>query len=438
MKKSVRIAVAAALAFGAASAHATNGINLIGLSAKSRAMGGTQVGIARGAESALGNPALITSVPGTEISFGGTLFMPSVKTDGGGNASGVPGAGTESSAANRFVVPEIGMATKATDSFYWGVGMWGTSGLGVDYRDAAPVAALGNGSLTGFMVTNMQVMQMGIPLAFKTGGLSLGITPIIEYAALDAQFSTDFDGSGANFTPGSYGNGVSQVLTGGYNLGIGYQVGNLTLGAVYKSEIKLNFKDQMQIARDVLGGCAIPTAPASSATSNPGCSGDMELSQPKEYGVGASYKMGAHTIALDYRQIKWKDSTGWGDFNWDNENVVALGYEFDAGNWALRAGYERGSGPIKDAGVATATGPSINWFNLVGFPATVKTHYTFGGSYQVSKKLTVDAAFTYAPEVKESFSTYLDPGACPGPGCMTTTETKHSQTALTLALDYNF
>ena len=425
MKKSVRIAVAAALAFGAASAHATNGINLIGLSAKSRAMGGTQVGIARGAESALANPALITSVEDTEVSFGGTLFMPNVKTDGFPTVD----SGYTKSDANKFVVPEVGLAMKATDNFYWGIGMWGTSGLGVDYRDAGATSGTGN------MVTNLQVMQMAIPLAFKTGGLSLGITPIVEYAALDAQvgLDTNFDGTG----DGYFGNGVKQLLKTGYNLGIGYQVGGLTLGAVYKSEIKLNFQDQLQAARDLMVIAAGGTCTGGVGS---GCSGDMELSQPKEYGVGASYKMGAHTIALDYRQIKWKDSTGWKDFNWDNQNVIAVGYQYDAGKWAVRAGYEQGSSPVKESS-GSSTSPMINWFNLVGFPAIVERHFTVGGSYAFSKKMAVDVAFTYAPEVKETFATgYFTPPppAPPANFQSDNTTTKHSQTALTVGLDFKF
>jgi long-chain fatty acid transport protein len=52
---------------------------LIGIGAKARGMGGIGIGMSHGAESALANPAMITSVKGTEVSFGGTIFMPDVK-----------------------------------------------------------------------------------------------------------------------------------------------------------------------------------------------------------------------------------------------------------------------------------------------------------------------------------------------------------------------
>ena len=60
--------------------HATNGDNLIAVGTKARGMGGTGIAVSHGAESSLSNPAMITSVEGTEISFGGTLFMPDIST----------------------------------------------------------------------------------------------------------------------------------------------------------------------------------------------------------------------------------------------------------------------------------------------------------------------------------------------------------------------
>jgi len=416
-KRITASAVAAALALPMA-ANATNGTNLIGLTAASRAMGGTDIGISRGAGSSLGNPALITSVEATEVTFGGTLFMPSVKTDGGN-----PSAGDVSSDADTFVVPSMGFATKANDNFYWGIGMYGVSGMGVDYRkDGTWGSATNNASN---MVTNLQVMQMAVPLAYKTKGFSLGVTPLLEYAALDAQTwgDSDFDG-----TPDTYaGNGTEQVLEFGFNLGAAYQAGNLTIGAVYKSEIELNFKDQMQMARDGLaaaGGspaCAPPTA---------GCAGDMVLTQPAEIGLGASYVMGPHTFALDWKQIQYKDSKDWGSFGWDNVDVFALGYQYDGGNWTVRAGYNQGSNPISDqtGSMGSTVGSNVNYFNLVGFPAIIEQHYTVGGSYDVNKQMTLDLAFSYAPEVSQTL---------PGPGGSSVT-TKHSQTALGANLNFAF
>lgn len=407
-KRLAASAVAAALAMPMA-ANATNGTNLIGVTAASRAMGGTDIGISRGAGSALGNPSLITGVEATEITFGGTLFMPNVKTDGGN-----PSAGYLTSDADQFVVPAVGFATKANDNFYWGIGMWGVSGMGVDYRkDDNYMTTTPNDASS--MVTNLQVMQMAVPLAYKTGGLSLGITPLLEYAALDASV---FYGSGS-----VDGAGTSQVLEFGFNLGAAYQTGGWTFGAVYKSEIELNFQDQLQFSRDYM------IAVATGTPLTPGSAGDMVLTQPAEIGIGASYVMGKHTFALDWKQIQYKDSKDWGTFGWDNVDVFALGYQFDGGNWSVRAGYNQGSNPISDQSPGqNGEGYMINYFNLVGFPAIIEQHFTVGGSYDINKQMTLDLALTYAPEVSQTLPS--------SPTANVTT--KHSQTGLTASLNFAF
>ena len=102
MKKTIKLALGAVLVLSATSAFATNGSNLIATGVKARGMGGTSIGVSHGAESDLLNAALITSVEDTEISFGGTIFMPKVS-----NTNDYTGANTESadSAADINVIP---------------------------------------------------------------------------------------------------------------------------------------------------------------------------------------------------------------------------------------------------------------------------------------------------------------------------------------------
>ena len=103
--------------------HATNGDNLIGIGAKSRGMGGAGIGVSHGAESALTNPALITSVNRTEISFGGTLFSPTITTTlNGAPGAPVPPQSAYESDADLNMIPEVSIATKVDDNFYIGVG----------------------------------------------------------------------------------------------------------------------------------------------------------------------------------------------------------------------------------------------------------------------------------------------------------------------------
>jgi len=402
MKRSIKLAVAAAVALSATSAFATNGDNLIGVGAKSRGMGGIGIGMAHGAESALSNPALITSVKGTEISFGGTVFMPNVKTNMG------DGSGFNDSAADLSVIPEVAIAQKVSDNFSWGIGMFGVAGMGTDYRDATGGAANFN------MVTNLQLMQFAVPLAYKSNGFSVGIAPVLQYGSLDINFKNNSGGALPGLASGATSDtkGVAQDFGFGYNLGAAYEMAGLTVGASYKSAISMTYKGQISEAMQDFTGTL----------------GSDDLEQPAEMGVGASYTMGGHTLALDYKKIKWSDAKGYKDFKWEDQNVYMIGYQFAQDNWALRAGYNHATSPIKDQGIA---GSLTNVFNLLGFPAIVENHYTIGGSYAFSKMTSLDLAYAYSPETTEKFGYNLGSGA-------TTIETKHSQDAVTMQLNFNF
>jgi long-chain fatty acid transport protein len=369
MKSNVKII--AAFAVLSTSLYATNGDHLIGIGAKSLGMGGVGIAISHGAESALANPALITAVKNKEISFGGTVFMPDVETNG------------HKSTADLSVIPAISIAAKGTDSFYWGMGMWGTAGMGVDYR--------GIGSNSD-MVTNLQLMQFGVPLAYVDNGLSIGITPILQYGALDMSYT------------GSHTKGVAQDLAFGYDIGAAYAVSDVTVGLVYKSPIKMNYSGQISVAAGDFGLGAL------------GFTDDLE--QPSEMGAGIAYAMGSSVIAFDYKRINWATAAGYKDFGWKDQNVYAIGYQHTQDAWAIRAGYNYAKSPIVESAVA-----NVNMLNLLAFPATVESHYAVGGSYGFSKKTSVDLAYVYAPAATDTI------GA---------TSTKHSQQALSVQLTYDF
>jgi long-chain fatty acid transport protein len=405
MKKTIKLAVVAALALGATSAFATNGSTLIGMGAKARSMAGVGIGMSHGAESALVNPALITDVEGTQISFGGTLFMPDVNF-------GSQGGTASDSDADMNVIPEVSLATKINDNFYVGIGMWGTGGMGVDYRDA--VASSG----TMNMVTNLQLMQFGVPLAYKIDGFSVAVTPILQYGSLDINYAT---GNPANPDNGM---GVAQDLKFGYNLGLAYEMAGFTVGAIYKSRIDMEYKGFSNVIQPFMN-------PGSTYTNN-------ELSTPAEMGLGVSYNMGEHTIALDYKNIKWSDAKGYKDFEWEDQDVYSLGYEYATTGWAVRVGYNYASSPIEQKSITYNSavglnGDTINMFNLLGFPAIVESHYAIGGSYTLNETMSVDVAYTYAPEKSETFKAFN-----PVAGVEYDITTKHSQTSFSAQLNFKF
>lgn len=404
--------------------HATNGDTLIAVGTKARGMGGTGIAVSHGAESTLVNPALITSVENHEISFGGTIFMPDISASMGQ-------APMYDSDANINVIPSVSIANRINENWYIGIGMWGTAGMGVDYRNAH-VDPRDSGNM--HMVTNVQLMQFGIPIAYKNSGFSVAVTPLLQYGALDMNYN--------DFTGNSVGAGVSQDLTFGYSLGATYDFADvgaegLTLGAVYKSKIKMDYSDQLSVA----------TKPFVDFGIFPGVMGNI-LEQPAEFGVGIGYIMGQHSFAFDYKKIQWSDAIGYKDFGWEDQDVYAVGYEYTQDNWALRIGYNHASHPIAEmpsgpqviapGNYAQAGGNALNLMNLLGFPATAENHYTVGGTYEITETLAFDLAYVYAPKTTTTMNTIV--GIDPTTGNMFTgpSTVEHTESSFSLQLTYKF
>jgi long-chain fatty acid transport protein len=150
------------------------------------------------------------------------------------------------------------------------------------------------------MVTALQTMQFGVPIAYTTNGFSVGITPIIQYSSLDINYKMPIA-----FGATDVGAGVAQDLSYGFNLGMAYEISGLTIGAVYKSEIKFDIDDVLNKAIGAMTN--LGQAPAYCQD---------EMATPEKYGIGISYTTSGHTLAIDYRNINWEDAEVYQDFGW--------------------------------------------------------------------------------------------------------------------------
>ena len=425
MKKTIKLAVVAALALGATSAFATNGDHMIGLSAESRALGGTGIAHYMGSANALTNPALLAKMKGKdEFIFAGTIFDADVKASTTAGSAANPGVGvSKTSDEGISVIPAISLAHRINDDLVLGLGMYGTAGMGTDWRGSRGLNnMLGKVDLYN-MRSSLMLMQFAPSLAYGNETFGIGLTAIVQYGAL----SVDYDTSDTNHI----GSGVSD------DFGFGFQVGGyynpietLTIGAVYKSAIDMEYKDQISQAAEAFGYGSNPAA-------LPGKSDHLE--QPAEYGVGVSYDMDAFTMTADVKEIKWSDAKGYKDFGWDDQTVYALGVKYTATSYWAGIGYNYGENPVPNnkstanvtGGFAPNTdGDTMNLFNYAMFPATVESTITIGGGYSFSENLALNAAYTYSPEVSDTVS-----AATVGVGDITT---KHAQQALTLAIKFNF
>jgi long-chain fatty acid transport protein len=371
----MRKAILASALLGAVSlSFATNGDNLIGVSPASRGMGGIGVGMPVGpTDTIFRNPAWMSYYKGFNMSFGGILFFPEVKAKFN--------SASATSKSKMFVVPEVGIVHQINDKLTFGIGAFGVSGMGVDYRN--------NSDLLN-MHTTFQFMRVIPTLAYKVNdAISISGAVHLAYGSLDM---------GATMgTSQNAGGGQSQTYGIGAQLGIAYNMGDFVYaGLTYQSPVSMTYK------RVFDSNCF-----------GSGCDGqfeDLKLTQPQELAFGVGVKpMDNLKVGMDIRWINWKNAKGYKEFQWKDQWVIALGGEFKpTQKLALRAGYNYGKSPIR--GGTKNTGnlnkiPDFNqqfsdfyiaMFNLIGFPAITEHHITLGLGYEFTKNFGIDLAYKHA------------------------------------------
>ncbi|MBF6058191.1 MULTISPECIES: OmpP1/FadL family transporter [Thiomicrorhabdus] len=446
--------LALALSFAAAgvfstNAMATNGTNMIAVGAQSAATGGTGVAGYFGAENVIINPALIGKGDGTEFTFGGTLFAPDVKTKNNTVSSVFQAFGftaddaSGNSKADLFVVPSVSFATRINQTMSFGIGMFGTSGMGVDYRT--------NDGLFNAQ-SQLQIMRFVPTLTFNSRDrkMAVGISPILQYGALDINYRTNDNAIAeaqgnvtADGNETQHGSGMATDLGVGYTIGTYFDLGkNLTFGLAYQSPISMKYNGQLSTAGQGFNLVF----------------GD-ELEQPAEIKAGVSYGTKRFMVNADVKQVQWGEAAGYKDYGWENQMVYALGMKLMGKNSWIGFGYNYGKNPIKEQAAASYTtdykGAATNMFNNTFFPATVEEHFTIGGGFNISKNASLEGAFVYTPKVKTTVDTSavsqafaydgaiaqgMGPGTADGlaSGVKSSSTTEHSQMGLTMQMKYHF
>jgi len=421
--------------------YATNGANLIAMGAKSRGMGGVGIAMPHGAESGLANGALITTMEGTEVAFGGTLFLPIITANLSLKApvppSQMPTQQFIQSSSDTNMIPEVSLATKIKDHWYLGFGVWGVAGMGTDYvagkRTDPQPHNFG-------MRTNLQLLQLGMPMAYTNHGFSFSFTPMIMYGNLKIDYDdTPLEQGGTVFDRPEIP--LSQDVAAGFGFGFSYdfrqfKLDGLRIGANYRSSFLLTYKDQISNAIRPFNQFGLDIAD--------------DLEQPEEFGIGVSYTRSGHSVAFDLKKTLWSKAKGYGDFGWEDGTIYAGGYQYKTEKWAVRVGYNYSKSVVvnlegatlsqtalsPEKAKASAKQASLNVFNILGFPATAEEHYTAGASYKVSKSFSVDIAGVYQVESTVT----VDSGALNNVGVRAPLEAKttHQETSGTVQLVYNF
>ena len=338
----------------AASALATDGVNLIGIGPRQQGTAGAGVAAAQDSTWVVLNPAGLTDVDsGAEASF--QVFAPSRTIESTAN----PTAGKQKD-DSVFYIPSLSAAWQAgaNRQHHLGVGLYGSSGMGVDY-DAPRV-----GFSAGDTRTELAIAKFVAAYARGfSNGFSFGAGPVLVLGRFRTDMETSRTGPPSAASPDDWDEAT----------GIGVSVGanqrlteRLRIGVAYVSEQFMEeYGDYDGLFAD-------------------------SLNLPQQLTAGLAYEIRPGLeVALDYRWIGWGQLDVFGDqFGWKDQHVVKAGATWDATErLTLRTGLSHGNSPIGREDV----------FANALFPAIMETHLTAGASYRFDR-IALHFAYIHALE----------------------------------------
>ena len=409
-------------------AAATNGMNLEAYGAKAGGMGGASFAYENGNSALMNNPATLgLRQEGQNLGLGLTVLMPDVKT-----SMNHPLAGpmTAVSGGDQYLMPSISYIRKS-GQYTYGVGMLAQGGMGTEYGTGSFLSAPPDAAaLAGFPLrSEVGFGRLMFPLAYNVNN-SLTVAGQVDYvwANMDVQMYAQDPTTGAtmghisfsdnnDFTGKASGNGWA------FKLGAHYKFSDtFAVGATYHSKTDISDLEGDGTFTMLDGTTAIPTRFKV-----------VDFQWPETYGIGIAWQASpTWMLAADIKHLGWKDSMkdfrlamdmgmGWNESsmpqNWKDQTVLMLGAQYMVKpGLALRFGINYASNPVPDE--------TLNPL----FPATVKTHYTFGVGWNIGGGHSMAGSIAIAPKVTATNPNMFGPGMA---GTVT-----HSQT--TLRVNYNY
>jgi long-chain fatty acid transport protein len=340
------------------SIHATNGNQMIGVSAISNSMGGAVIASGLDASSSISNPAALDQLEINEIrmDFGLGFLNPPRKVN------------DQESDSNLFMIPNGAVALKVSDKLTFGVASGGVAGTGTDFIDIKPTVA-NNQSI----VTAMQMFKFAPGFSYKLSDrFSFGASFHLNYksvALYNAAAPTTLIlpqkrefGTGATL-------GFLYRFNNNWNLGLSYTT---------KQNIK-DFKWNTSSGKF-----------------------KMDLDEPSILAAGLMYRISnSQLVEVAVKKIGFADvmkgpilykpdgSNQSMPFGWDDQWVYIIGYQQIINpKWSVRGSFNYGKSPIEAADVA----------GNLGSVAVTEKHLSFGVTHSWNKRLMSSISYTKAFE----------------------------------------
>jgi long-chain fatty acid transport protein len=342
------------------------------------------------------NPATISGLESSEISFGITLAMPSSELGStlppgayGPGVPPVPLTGVESSEPGVSPVPNVGYVERREGTpWTFGLGVFGVGGFRTNYSSSTtnpvltppPPAGFGAGRISA----EADMMQI-LPTASYaiTDRFSLGFAPSLTLARLSTEsllFAAPDDANHDGFPSYPSGRGNRVQWGAGFQIGIYYITEqNWHFGAAVKSPQwfePFRFK-----TTDELG--------------NPRTE-RIRVEYPLITTVGAAYSgFERFVFAADARFFDYGNAAGFGEsgfasngamrgLGWSSIFAASTGVQYHVCEpWFLRCGYSYNQNPISqsDIGFNIASPVITQHFGFVGTSLRVSSHTIFSVTY---------------------------------------------------------
>lgn len=348
-------ALGAALGLVANHAAATNGDQMLGLSAVQNGMAGAVIAAPQDAMTVLFNPAGLAELDMKDVRFDLSLglFNPPRRVNG------------IESDSNLYMLPAGAAAFRVNERLTLGMGMGGTSGMGVDFPDTS--AAPGNQAV----VTTKQFFKVAPGFAYRVN----------ERLAIGAAFNLDYQ-SLALSNP-AYSLPQNQVFGWGLSAGAVFKLNDaLQLGAAWSSrqhmdEFKWNttagrFALTMDAPQSFALGLAWRPAPGWLVE------GDVKRIQFSKVLNSVTVSRPAGYVGPIPASL---------NFGWSDQTVYALGVQKDLGDKTqLRFGFNYGKSPIGAEDVDAN----------IGSVAVVERHLALGLTRKLSDKVSGSLSYVHA------------------------------------------
>lgn len=339
-------------------AHATNGDQLLGVTAIQWGMGGAVVAAPQDAATIFVNPAGLSELGMEEVRFDLSPGFMNPPRAVNGNQSD----------SDLFFLPSGSVAFKSSDKLYFGIGLAAQAGFGVDFSDIYPAAA-GDQAF----VTTKGLFKIAPSLAYKVNDdLTLGASLNIAYQSLALS---------------------NPMLNFPQNQQFGY---GFTLGAIYHINDKLQFGASWVSKTDI----------AEHQFNTTSGKFTMDLDVAQQLSMGLAYK--PNPSLLVEADVKWinhsdtMDNVAIGrpagyvgsvpaamNFGWDDQIVFSLGVQKTLSpKTDIRFGLNYGKSPIG--------AEDVN--NNIGSLAIPELHLSVGVTRKLTEKVSGSLSYTRAFE----------------------------------------